>query len=105
MVSVVLRITKLPSRASAKRKSLPFASVEGNDIIVRSPLAKDVPLNEHLVWLWGILQHERRYLRGLQSEGALIAVHASGTRGTIEVKPNGAELLHILGATLLIARE
>jgi hypothetical protein len=32
------------------------------------------PLNDHLVWLWGILQHERRYLKSLPAERVEIRV-------------------------------
>jgi hypothetical protein len=103
MVDVTLRITKIPSAADARRKRLPFAELENGEVVIRSRLSPDAPLNEHLVWLWGLLQNERRYLKSLQAQGAEIAVHARGVRGPVEVKPNGAEMLHILGVTLVIS--
>ncbi len=102
MVSVSLHISNLPTAASANRKALPFAPVEGTTIIVKSQLASDLPLNDHLVWLWGMLKYERRYIKGLQSEGANIVVHAKGFRGQVEVRANGAEMLHLLGANLVL---
>jgi hypothetical protein len=103
MAEVTLRITGIPNPAAAHRKSLAFARVVGNDIVLKSPLEAKSSLNEHLVWLWGTLQGERRYLKSLQSEGAEILVQAFGATEPIEIKPNGAEMLHILGATLMIS--
>jgi hypothetical protein len=88
--------------AAASRKMLAFASLDGNDVVLKSQLDPKVSLNDHLVWLWGIVQGERRYLKSLQAEGALISVTAGGTVEPIELKPNGAEMLHLLGATLVI---
>lgn len=103
MLSVTLRITDLPNEASATRKSLPFAQVEGTSITVKSQLGGDVPLNDHLVWLWGMLHNERRYLKALQTEGGKISVHVTGALVPIEIKPDGAEMLHLLGATLTVS--
>ena len=103
MFDVTLRITDLPSEASAKRKALPFAEVEGTSIIIKSSLAANQSLNEHLIFLWRAVRNERRYLKSLQSEGAKITVHVAGARKPIEIKPNSAEMLHLLGATLVIA--
>lgn len=103
MPSVSLRITHLPSDASAKRKPLPFARVEASSIVIDSQIPSDRPLNEHLVWLWGMLQNERRHLKALQAEGARVTVSVIGARPPIEIAPNGAEMLHLLGATLRLA--
>lgn len=102
MVSVVLHITDLPNVATATRKSLPFAQIEGASITIKSQLGDDLPLNDHLVWLWGMLHNERRYIKALQTEGGKITVRVRGARPPIEVKPNGAEMLHLLGATLMV---
>jgi len=102
MASVAFRVSRLPNEASAKRKGLPGAAVTGNQLVMESPLGAEVSLNDHLVWLWGFLKHERRYLKSLQSEGAVLAVHASGFRMPVEVRANGAEMLHLLNASLVI---
>ena len=103
MVRVALRITDLPNVAAATRKSLPFAQVEGASITIRSQLGDDLPLNDHLVWLWGMLHNERRYLKALQAEGGKITVQVTGACLPAEIKPNGAEMLHLLGATLALS--
>jgi hypothetical protein len=102
MTNVALHITNLPNKAAATRKDLPCAVVDNSSIVIKSQLSQELPLNEHLVWLWGMLKHERRYLKTLQSEGAVITVRVSSARFPVEVKPNGAEMLHLLGASLVI---
>jgi hypothetical protein len=102
MATVTFRISGLPNSAGGRRKSLAFAVVTGNDVVIESQLASQAPLNDHLVWLWGLLQHERRYLKSLQTEGAVLSVHAREVRLPIELKPNGAEMLHLLNASLVI---
>ena len=103
MFRVELQITGLPSVASATRKSVAFAKIEGTSITIESQLGSDLPLNDHLVWLWGVLHNERRHLKALQTEGGKITVRVTGARMPIEIKPNGAEMLHLLGATLIVS--
>ena len=50
-----------------------------------------------------MVQSERRYLKSLQAEGGKITVRVTGARMPIEIKPNGAEMLHLLGATLTLS--
>jgi hypothetical protein len=76
--------------------------VFNEEILHVSQLDANATVNEHLVWLWGMLNLERRYLKSLQSEGAALCVRVSGARLPIELRPNGAEMLHLLNATLLI---
>jgi len=102
MATVAFRVSRLPNEASAKRKDLPGAVVSGNELVMESRLGATATLNDHLVWLWGFLKHERRYLKSLQAEGAVLAVHASGVTLPVELKSNGAEMLHLLDASLLI---
>ena len=104
-MKAALRITGIASTADATRKSLAFAQIEGTDIVLRSQLGPEAALNDHLVWLWGILKHERRFLKSLAAQGALLTVTVSGATGSVRVEPNGAELLHLLGATLVIERD
>jgi hypothetical protein len=102
MASVAFRISRLPNEASGRRKQLPGAIVSGDELVMESRLAESAPLNDHLLWLWGFLKHEHRYLKSLQAEGAVLAVHACGIGLPVELKPNGAEMLHLLNASLLI---
>lgn len=88
--------------AAATRKQLPFAIIAGSDIVLRSQLSPDAPLDVHLVWLWGMLQNERRFLKSLVSEDALVTVYVTRHVGAIEIKASGAEMLHLLGANLFV---
>jgi hypothetical protein len=101
MRKAVLRISGVRP-GSAIRKSLPAATVEGEDVLITSQLPDDAPLNDHLVWLWGFLKHERRYLKSLHTEGAAFTIHVPASRRPIMLKPNGAEMLHLLGITLIV---
>jgi hypothetical protein len=102
MKKVALRISRLPNEAAGLRKRLPFTVVGGQQLVLESALPPDAPLNDHLVWIWGLLKLERRYLKSLQSEGARFTVVAPFRSGGVEIQPNGAELLHLLGVTLTI---
>jgi hypothetical protein len=102
MGKVVFRVTHIPNRAASAREAVTFSVVDGEDLVVKSPLPEDVPLNDHLVWLWGGLKLKRRRLKALQADGARLTVEARGFRGKIEIYPNGAEMLHLLGASLEI---
>ena len=102
MTTAVLRISRIPNAAAATRKSLPFAEERDGCIAIRSQLGAGASLNEHLVWLWGAVKLERRFLKSLQSEGAVITVEAT-CRLPVVIQPNGAELLHLLNATLKIS--
>jgi hypothetical protein len=101
-MNVVFEITRLPNAVAGARKSLPFAKMTSDGIAIVSQLDSNATVNEHLVWLWGMLSHERRYLKSLQSEGAALSVRVSGARFPIELRSNGAEMLHLLNTTLLI---
>jgi hypothetical protein len=59
-MNVVFEITRLPNGAAGVRKSLPFAKVSSDGIAIVSQLDANAPVNEHLVWLWGMLNLERR---------------------------------------------
>jgi len=72
-MSVVFEITRLPNAAAGADKSLPFAKVTSDGIAIVSQFDSNATVNEHLVWLWGMLSHERRYLKSLQSEGAALS--------------------------------
>jgi hypothetical protein len=103
MSKVSLRISNLPNAAgSASRKRVVPSSLEGSDLVVDSALSPEAPVNDHLVWMWGMLKHERRYLKSLQAEGAVFTINVPARHGVVEVKPNGAEMLHLLGITLML---
>jgi hypothetical protein len=102
VTKVALKVLNSGTQSEAIRAKLPFATVEGGVVVVRSQLGTHEPLNAHLVWLWGILKHERRILKSAVAAGAHIVCECVVPKGPIHVLPNGAEFLHLLGAELLV---
>ena len=101
MPSVVLRISNLPPGA-ASRKHLPCSLASVSEISIQSALSLSEPLNEHLVWLWGLLKHERRKLKTLQADGATLTCICAAYRGQLVLLPSAAEFLHLTGASLVV---
>ena len=100
--SLEFRISNLGSRASSTRDLFPFAVLDGSDVVVRCPPGTGDSLSEKLVWLWGLLKHERRKLKTLQADGATLTCICTAPRGQLVLLPNAAEFLHLTGASLVI---
>lgn len=103
-MNAAVEISNVKSRQESIVCKIAFAEAEKDVVMIRSALAGDVLLNEHLVWLWGRLKHERRYLKNLQQDGAILTVRIKGVSGNIVIQANGAEMLHLLNAQLVIER-
>ena len=86
----------------AVQARLPFAKVEGKDVVIRSPLGVEVSLNDHLIWFWGHLNGQRRLLQRITADGANLIFSCHVPRGTIRLLPNTAEMLHLLEAELCL---
>jgi hypothetical protein len=100
MTRVILKISRAGTYAEVLRLKLPFSSLEEGNVLVRSQLGEAAPLNDHLVWLWGMLKHERRILKSAAASGATITCECKVPKGHVRLLPNGAEMLHLLGAEL-----
>ena len=96
------RISNLGSRSSSTRDLLTFAIVEGTDVVIRCPAGSGESPSEKLVWLWGLLKHERRKLKTLQADGAILSCVCTVPCGPVLLQPNAAEFLHLTGASLVI---
>jgi hypothetical protein len=101
MVTATFRIGGIGTPQGV-RDQIPFAAIERGEVIVRSRLEPEAPINDHLVWLWSGLKLKRRFLKRLQGDGAIFRCVCSVSRGPIHIQPNGAEMLHLLGAELII---
>ncbi len=102
MTTAEVRVSGLSSRKDSIREQLPCAVIEHGDVVVRSPLEPSKPLNEHLVWLWGMLKHERRFLKNLQQEGGRLTCECRVPKGVVKLLPNAAEMLHLLEMELVL---
>ena len=100
--SLEFRISNLGSRASSTRDLLPFAIVDGSDVVIRCPSGSGESPSEKLVWRWGLLKHERRKLKMLQADGATLSCVCAVPRGPVVLQPNAAGFLHLTGASLVI---
>jgi hypothetical protein len=102
MTTAAFHVSGLAHQAETIRDMLPFAVVEHGAVIIRSPLSATESVNAHLVWLWSFLQHKRRYLESLQTQGAQLSCICCVPRGKAHLLPNGAQMLHLLGVELII---
>ncbi|RII24978.1 MAG: hypothetical protein CXR30_19415 [Geobacter sp.] len=101
MPKVEVRISGAPEKEKIQSK-LAFSAIVKGDVIIQSRLESDATLNDHLVWLWGMLKNERRFLKTLQAEGARISCHCTTSKREIHLLPNAAEMIHLLGIELII---
>ncbi len=76
--------------------------IRNNEVVISSPLPQDTPLNDHLVWLWGMLKHERRFLKSVVQAGGALTIECKVPKGQVRLLPNGAQLVHLLGAELVL---
>lgn len=102
MTTVRIEIRGVENRLESVAKQLPCVRVESNRIVMTSPLDASLPLNDHLVWLWGMLKLKRKFLKGLQADGARLVCVCHCPKGTVKLKANAAEMLHLLGMDLQI---
>lgn len=99
---VALKIYGAGARGKALKEKLPFAQIEGSVVVLRSALDEEKPLNDHLVWIWGLVMHERRVLKSVVEEGGSLVVECRVPKGELKILPNGAEFLHLIGAELIL---
>jgi len=97
--SLTFRISELGPRSASTKALLPFSHLDGSDVVIHCPRDAGDTLNEKLVWLWGLLKHKRRALASLQADGATLSCTYQGPV-QFELKPNGAEFLHLMGCSL-----
>ena len=102
MSTVEIVISGVSNRKESVCSNLPSAIAEKGNIIIRSRLEKSHTLNEHLVWLWGLLKHKRRYIKTIQEEGAEIICYCKVSKGRHNILPNGAEMIHLLNIELVL---
>jgi len=103
-MKAVFEISNIGNRQESVVRQVPFAEAEKDFVVIRSALTADASINEHLMWLWGRLKHERKYLKGIQQDGAVLTCKIRGANANIEIFPNGAEMLHLLNAKLVIEK-
>jgi hypothetical protein len=103
-VMMTARMCFIPVAISAQeiQSRLGFGKIERGEVVIPSLLREVPELNDHLVWFWGQLKHKRRALKQLRARGCEIICRCSASRGPIIIRPNGAEMLHLLEVELVI---
>ena len=89
-------------REALLRARFPGAVVQRGNVVLRSTLDGRASLNDHLVALWSVLKFERPYLKKLKQQGVPLVCHCKVHSGAIRLEPNAAEMLHLLGADLIV---
>jgi len=99
---VAFKIHGVPDRAEGARQQLPMTRVEKGVVVLASALSVEAPLNDHIVWIGGMLKHQRRYLKTLASMGASLVCECKVSKGELRLKANAFEFLHLVGAELVL---
>jgi hypothetical protein len=67
---------------------------DGEDLVFRSRLPDGASVSEHLKWLHGMLQFQRKHLRQLQEDGVNMVCRI-GVRGrSLLIEPEALLLMH-----------
>ena len=63
-------------------------------MVFRSALAADQPVSEHLKWLYGVLQHQRKFFRQLEASGVSVVVSIRVHDRQLHLPPEALLLMH-----------
>jgi hypothetical protein len=99
---VAFKIYGIPDRAEEAKLQLPMARVEKGVVVLASALPVEAALNDHIVWIGGMLKHERRMLKRLVTMGASLVCECKVSKGELRLKANAFEFLHLVGADLVL---
>jgi len=102
MTSAEVRLSGVYERRESIRTRFPNIVIEHGDLVLYSALDTSEPLNAHLVWLWGRLNLERRFLKNIRQCGGKLVCRCKVPRGGVRLLPNAAEMLHLLEMELVL---
>lgn len=101
---VAFKICGVPERAEGVKQQLPMTRVDKGVVVLASALPVEAPLNDHIVWIGGMLKHHRRYLKTLVTMGASLVCECKVSKGELILKANAFEFLHLVGADLVLVQ-
>jgi len=101
---VAFQICGVPERAEGVKQQLPMTRVDKGVVVLASALPVEAPLNDHIVWIGGMLKHHRRYLKTLVTMGASLVCECKVSKGELILKANAFEFLHLVGADLVLVQ-
>ena len=73
-----------------------FFRSEGRDFVFRSALGAGHTISEHMIWLHGMLQFERKKIRQAQEAGAEIVIRIYLESREVALSPQAILLAHLL---------
>lgn len=92
---VEVRIVNPGERASTISGPLHMWFVpDGQDFVFTSKLPEDSSVSEHLKWLHGMLQFQRKRLRQLQENGVATVCRIRIRARSLEIEPEALLLMH-----------
>ena len=105
MTKPIMRMMNLGPYSNEAVQRLPFARSEEDALVVQSALGSEATSSEHIVWLCGVLDSHRRYIKRLLGMGAKLTCTCTMDAGDITLAPNALTGLHLLGAELVITQK
>ena len=102
MTKVIFRASNLGSYAQSIQSSLPCSRLADGEVTITSPLDSTHTVNDHIVWIYGVLKHQKRLLKTSVSNGARLLCECFVTKGEISISPNAAEFLHLFQIELVL---
>ena len=67
---------------------------DGADLVIQSRLEQDTPVSDHLKWLYGVLQFQRKQLRTLQEDGVDMVCRIRVRCRIFSIEPEALLLMH-----------
>jgi hypothetical protein len=67
---------------------------DGADLVLQSRLEEETPVSDHLKWLQGVLQFQRKHLRNLQEDGVDMVCRIRVRCRTFSIEPEALLLMH-----------
>jgi len=92
--SAEIRIRRPDASARNIASAVSFFQPDGDDLVFRSALPADQPVSEHLTWLYGMLQHQRKFFRQLEASGVSVVVSIRIHDRHLQLPPEALLLMH-----------
>ena len=105
MTKPTMRMTNLGPYSNEAEQKLPFTKSEKDALVVQSALGTEATSSEHVVWLCGVLDSHRPYIKRLLGMGAKLTFTCTMGATDITLAPNALTGLHLLGAELVITQK
>jgi hypothetical protein len=83
-----------PRASSFTAEGQTWFVADGADLVFQSRLEQDVPVSDHLKWLHGMLEFQRKQMRTLQEDGVDMVCRIRVRGRTVSIEPEALLLMH-----------